>query len=437
MKMFSDSILPGAGSVPGGTESVPFRIPTGTAPTITVQPEGGDYDGVTPVTLEVTAIGDAPLTYQWYEGESGDTSTPIIGATNASYDAEPETETDYWVRVSNGVNPPADSDTATVSLTAPVITGQPVGGEYDGVTPVTLTVTATGVGLTYQWSTGPSGTKDTEIPGATSASYDAEPGEETEYYCTVTNEAGEAHSDSATVTIAPADYTANATSEYDFDPDSHLQMTEPYITSILDQIASEDLPFTDINFDTKAIRLDATQHNGRNIGHFPDASGVTGSRYRSPTTPAALGITAAAGAILLVFYPTASGATYLRLIHTTAGGFSVGMLSSSGDKLRIGARTSVGASVELDVACALNQWHVAVISWESGILTLNLDGNESTLDLTQGGADGTITNLDSGRLDIGGTYGAHYQGYADKIRFYSAAIDADHRDELVDYWTNN
>lgn len=216
MKMFTTAVLPRAGVVPGDIEPL-LAGRAGNPPVITVQPVGDNYDGITPVTLSVTATGDAPLTYQWYEGVSGDTSTPIMGATASTYDAEPVTETSYWVRVSNGVNPPADSDTAVVAIDAPVITVQPVGGEYDGVTPVTLSVTATGAGLTYQWSTGPSGTKDTEIPGATSSTYDAAPGEATEYYCTVTNEGGAVDSDSAMVTVPlpPEITTQPQAGEYD------------------------------------------------------------------------------------------------------------------------------------------------------------------------------------------------------------------------------
>lgn len=239
----------------------------------------------------------------------------------------------------------------------------------------------------------------------------------------------------AAAPAAASDDIVDATSDYDFDPDAHLSLTGANVNTIIDNIAAEDLPFTDINFDTKIIRLTATQHKGKNVGHCPDASGVTGSRYRSPTTPAALGITAAAGAILAVFYPTANAASPLQLITSTSNGIFLSMLSSSGDKCRVSARTSVGGTVTADVACALNAWHVAVISWTGGVLTLNVDGTESTADLTAGGGDGTIANLSAGRLDIGGQFGLHYQGYIDKVRFYSAAKNAAQRANLVAAWT--
>ena len=53
-------------------------------------------------TLSVSAVGEEPLTYQWYIGASGDDSQPIDGAVNASLTLSPVTaDTSVWVRVSN------------------------------------------------------------------------------------------------------------------------------------------------------------------------------------------------------------------------------------------------------------------------------------------------------------------------------------------------
>lgn len=98
------------------------------APTVTSQPEGGEYDGETAVTLTVVATGTAPLTYQWYIGASGTTDTPVEGATSASYGAEPEENTSYWCRVSNAAGS-ADSNAAEV--TVPVPTVWPIGAYYE------------------------------------------------------------------------------------------------------------------------------------------------------------------------------------------------------------------------------------------------------------------------------------------------------------------
>lgn len=66
----------------------------------------------------VTAGGGSPLSYQWYEGNSGDTSSPV-GANTSSYATPPlSTNTSYWVRVSNAAGA-VNSDTANVSVLAP------------------------------------------------------------------------------------------------------------------------------------------------------------------------------------------------------------------------------------------------------------------------------------------------------------------------------
>lgn len=84
------------------------------APTISAHPSGGAYNGETAVTLSVTATGTP--TYQWYAGSSGDTSSPIGGATNSTYAASPAATTSYWVRCTNAGGT-ADSNAASVTLT--------------------------------------------------------------------------------------------------------------------------------------------------------------------------------------------------------------------------------------------------------------------------------------------------------------------------------
>ena len=86
--------------VPRGEPSPPPPGPS--APTITVEPTDATILIGTSATFNVTAIGTAPLLYQWYEGVSGNTSTPIAGATSSSYTTPNLTaDTQYWVRVSN------------------------------------------------------------------------------------------------------------------------------------------------------------------------------------------------------------------------------------------------------------------------------------------------------------------------------------------------
>ncbi|MCW1926478.1 S8 family serine peptidase [Luteolibacter arcticus] len=73
--------------------------------TITVQPQ--DMHGVTgdSTTLSVTSTG-AQLSYQWYQGESGDTSQPVSGATTTTLALllPAEGTSRYWLRVSNAAS---------------------------------------------------------------------------------------------------------------------------------------------------------------------------------------------------------------------------------------------------------------------------------------------------------------------------------------------
>ena len=124
-----------------------------------------------PWTLSVDALGPNPQTYQWYAGASGDTSSPIGGATASSYTTPGSSSpANYWVRVSNPYGS-TDSDTASLTIgPGPAITMQPQSHTIPSGSEATLSVAATGTGpLTYQWYAfvpyfGP-------IDGATESSY--------------------------------------------------------------------------------------------------------------------------------------------------------------------------------------------------------------------------------------------------------------------------
>lgn len=90
--------------------------PNCTAPAITSQPAAVSIPAGTGVTLSVGATGTS-LTYQWYIGTSGVTSSPVGGATGASVSVTPAVTTTYWVRVSNSCGT-ADSAAATVTVQA-------------------------------------------------------------------------------------------------------------------------------------------------------------------------------------------------------------------------------------------------------------------------------------------------------------------------------
>ena len=86
-----------------------------TLPSVTSQPQSQSVSTGQTASLSVAATGTAPLSYQWYQGESGDTSTAVgTGAGDFVTPALTAT-TSYWVRVSNGCGQ-ADSVTATVTV---------------------------------------------------------------------------------------------------------------------------------------------------------------------------------------------------------------------------------------------------------------------------------------------------------------------------------
>ena len=67
-------------------------------------------------TLEAKPTGSGPFLYQWYAGQSGNTSNPITTATARTFNTGALSSTsDFWVRVTNPCGS-VDSNTATVTV---------------------------------------------------------------------------------------------------------------------------------------------------------------------------------------------------------------------------------------------------------------------------------------------------------------------------------
>jgi len=117
------------------------------------------------VTLTVNAGGAEPLSYQWYEGISGDVSQPVGGDENTFTTPSLESTTSYWVQISNSLAT-VDSRTAeiTVRPPAPVIqedflTQGTIGAAYThsvtaSNTPAKFSITGLPRGLKANASTG-------------------------------------------------------------------------------------------------------------------------------------------------------------------------------------------------------------------------------------------------------------------------------------------
>ncbi len=153
-------------------------------------------------TLSVDATGDG-LSYQWYFGQSGDTSQPIGGATSSSYNTGALTEdTTYWVRVTNAAGIKDSGSFAVTIKRPPTITTQPVSQTIASGNTATITVVASGTApLTYQWYRGNVGTTSAPV-GTNSASFTTPAlTATTRYWVKVSNGTGEAQSVLCTITI--------------------------------------------------------------------------------------------------------------------------------------------------------------------------------------------------------------------------------------------
>lgn len=167
------------------------------APAITTQPTDVTVVAGASATLSVVATGAPAPAFQWnLNGQ------PISGATSASYTIPAAAAADagsYTVTISNTLGS-LTSNAATVTVVSPpTITFQPVGGTVTVKTAYTLSVVASGSGITYQWA------KDgVNISGATGPVYNigfAQATDAGSYTVTVTNAAGTVTSNAAAIAV--------------------------------------------------------------------------------------------------------------------------------------------------------------------------------------------------------------------------------------------
>jgi formylglycine-generating enzyme required for sulfatase activity len=156
------------------------------------------------VTFTVDSQGEG-LTYQWYLGQSGDTSQAIQDATSQTYNTGALAEdTSYWVKVTN-VAGSINSETVAVTINRPpTIASQPTSQSIEPGSTATLTVSATGSApFTYQWYRGNLGA--TTAPVGTNSPTFTTPAlaVTTKYWVKISNAFGEANSNSVTVTVTP------------------------------------------------------------------------------------------------------------------------------------------------------------------------------------------------------------------------------------------
>jgi hypothetical protein len=171
-----------------------------TPPSINVQPKGSTINSGAIAQLSVTASGTPPLTYQWYAGSSGVTSTPVGGGATIS--VTPATTTSYWVRVVGQCAPSADSVAAVVTVDMPVcptvVLAPPAATPV--VNGVQLSINASGgTTFSYAWYQGAASGVGQQI--GLGNGFIVNPSQTSSYWCRVTNNCGNT-SDSSVVIVS-------------------------------------------------------------------------------------------------------------------------------------------------------------------------------------------------------------------------------------------
>ncbi|MCH6259123.1 hypothetical protein MLD52_21380 [Puniceicoccaceae bacterium K14] len=121
----------------------------------------------TTVDLGVAVIGREPISYQWYEGESGDESNPIVSGTSANISVSVlENNVVYWVRVSNS-EASVDSESFEIAVNEPsviiVFREADLNDVFEAAVPGDEIVIANGTYEDYGMNINASGTENARI----------------------------------------------------------------------------------------------------------------------------------------------------------------------------------------------------------------------------------------------------------------------------------
>jgi Ig-like domain CHU_C associated len=176
-------------------------------PRVVTPPQNASIVEGQSTTLSVAATGTPTLYYQWFTGPSGNMTAPVAGATSASLPIAPVTTTSYWARITSsaGAGCAVNSAAATVSVcNVPRITTQPAHSwiSNPGLTG-SLSVTATGPSLTYQWYIGTTGDVSRPLSGKTAATLSHTLHATERFWVRVSNGCGIADSSWAYISVKP------------------------------------------------------------------------------------------------------------------------------------------------------------------------------------------------------------------------------------------
>lgn len=180
----------------GSTLSAPATLQLATPVAIASNPADAVQCAGETTTLSVAVEGTGPFTYEWFHnGTPLTTNAPALQVTTSE-----ATIGSYQVFVTGACGTTA-SEPATLSLTQPpVLNSSPLSAVACPGSELTLSVTATGVGLSYQWHH-----DGAPIAGATAAAldlFDMTASDAGAYHVEVANACGSINSAPANVTIA-------------------------------------------------------------------------------------------------------------------------------------------------------------------------------------------------------------------------------------------
>src|SRR5688572_21768065 len=177
--------------------AMPYDLGTVAAPVITTQPAGKLLTSGSTLTMSVSATSASAATYQWRKD-----GLALTGQTSAIFSKSNITVSDsgvYTVAVSNAGGSVTSGPAQVVVQVPPSISSHPLSSSVPAASAVTLSVSASGTALRYQWFK-----EGGALPGRTNSSFSIlsmTAADQGTYHAVVTNLVGSASSASATLGI--------------------------------------------------------------------------------------------------------------------------------------------------------------------------------------------------------------------------------------------
>ena len=171
-------------------------------PQITQQPANANITNGQSTMLTVAA-NTSGVTYQWYTGTAGTTTSPVTNGASASVTVNPTSTTSYWARATSTCGRTVDSNAATVTVCQPPTATLQVSNSWImwGQN-FTLRVSGSGTGITnYQWYIGSSGNTSTPVGNNVASTLVVTPTNTTTYWARVTGSCGTADTPAVTISV--------------------------------------------------------------------------------------------------------------------------------------------------------------------------------------------------------------------------------------------